>query len=102
MNVQHHFVTLYICRQPLLLDVQLAGQPLHQAHLNASRCVHKSPPFSLNNYLMNLLKVNTSTSNWLAALQACIANGGTLAKPETAAENTEIQTLLGEEIDRVS
>ena len=51
---------------------------------------------------MNLLKVNTSTSNWLAALQACIADGGTLAKPETAAENTEIQTLLGEEIDRVS
>ena len=48
---------------------------------------------------MNLLKMNTSTSNWLAALQACIADGGTLAKPETAAENTEIQTLLGEEID---
>ena len=48
---------------------------------------------------MNLLKMNTATSNWLAALQACIANGGTLAKPETAAENTEIQTLLGEEID---
>ena len=48
---------------------------------------------------MNLLKMNTATSNWLAALQACIADGGTLAKPETAAENTEIQTILGEEID---
>ena len=32
----------------------------------------------------------------MAALQTCIADGGTLAKPETAAENTEIQTLLGE------
>ena len=41
--------------------------------------------------------MSTADSNWLAALQTCIADGGTLAKPETAAENTEIQTLLGEE-----
>ena len=40
--------------------------------------------------------MSTADSNWLAALQTCIADGGTLAKPETAAENTEIQTLLGE------
>ena len=40
--------------------------------------------------------MSNADSNWLAALQTCIADGGTLAKPETAAENTEIQTLLGE------
>merc|ERR1719384_291107 len=43
-------------------------------------------------------KVSTADSNWLAALQTCIADGGTLAKPETAAENTEIQTLLGGQV----
>jgi len=43
-------------------------------------------------------KASTADSNWLAALQTCIADGGTLAKPETAAENTEIQTLLGGQV----
>ena len=53
---------------------------------------YKIAPISLYQH-----QVSTADSNWLAALQTCIADGGTLAKPETAAENTEIQTLLGEE-----
>ena len=34
-------------------------------------------------------------SNWLAALQFCIAQGGTLAKIESQAENDLVQGLLG-------
>ena len=37
-----------------------------------------------------------STGDWLAGLRTCIAEGGTLAKPESAAENTAVQGLLGE------
>ena len=50
-------------------------------------------------YCTALFKVVTVNANWLDALQVCIADGGaTLAKIDSAAENTEVQTLLGDDI----
>ena len=40
------------------------------------------------------LKLETTASNWLAALQRCIALGGTLAKIESAAEQAIVANLI--------
>ena len=41
----------------------------------------------------------TSASDWLAAERTCISEGGTLAKIESAAENTAVLALMGDTRD---
>ena len=41
------------------------------------------------------LQVFSGPTNWLAALQLCIAQGGTLAKVESQAEQDLVQGLVG-------
>ena len=40
-------------------------------------------------------KLSTTDMDWLAALLDCVGQGGTLAKVESAADNTLVQGLLG-------
>ena len=55
-------------------------------------------------YLLKILKVLyrkifhqvfSSATDWLSALRSCIAEGGTLAKVESAAENSVVQVRGG-------
>ena len=41
----------------------------------------------------------TSSSDWLAAEKTCNSEGGTLAKIESAAENTAVLGLMGDILD---
>merc|ERR1712173_149950 len=39
-------------------------------------------------------KASTTDGDWLVAFKDCLSQGGSLAKPESAAENTVVQGLL--------
>ena len=45
-------------------------------------------------FFVCLFQASTTDGDWLVALTDCLSQGGTLAKPESAAENTVVQGLL--------
>ena len=53
--------------------------------------------FCTAKYLLKIFinEVLSGATDWLSALRSCIAEGGTLAKVESAAENSVVQVRVG-------
>ena len=53
--------------------------------------------FCTAKYLLKIFinEVFSGATDWLSALRSCIAEGGTLAKVESAAENSVVQVRVG-------
>ena len=87
-------------RRPTLLDVSQV--PQQHVQLDGQR---KDPNVSrwdceVRFYNSSLLiQAFTSASDWLAAEKTCNSEGGTLAKIESAAENTAVLGLMGDILD---
>ena len=70
--------------------VRRAGQPRDPSVSGYDKSIVQK-----NIYKKYFFQVFSSATDWLSALRSCIAEGGTLAKVESAAENSVVQVRGG-------